>query len=322
MIPLISVLVPIYKVETYIAKCANSIFNQTINSQIEYIFVDDCSPDNSVGILKSVIQNYSNLTDKIKIIKHPFNQGLAQSRNTALEAATGKYIFIIDSDDWLENTTVFEEMLHIAETKNADIVEANHYIVYENDKREYIIKRKENKLNIVADIITKNGSITIWNKLIKRELYTSNNIKVPININNGEDYVTLPKLIYHSSCIAHLNKITYNYNQLNINSFSSNKTNQNNLMSMVMANKNLHLYFEDKEPVLKNSIERMYLETKMYRLLYSVNKKELSIVRKQFSDVKKRYFIEIRWKYQLIYILDLLKFDRVILQIGKYFRNR
>ena len=79
----ISILIPVYKVEQYIEKCAISLFEQTY-SDIEYVFVDDCSPDSSIQCLKSVIEKYPQRSKNIKIIRHERNRGLAAARNTAI----------------------------------------------------------------------------------------------------------------------------------------------------------------------------------------------------------------------------------------------
>ena len=97
----VSILVPIYRVENYIERCAVSILNQSYDD-LEIIFVDVCSPDNSMQVLNQVIKKYPKRISQIKIIKHNENKGLAEARKTAVNAATGQYVFHLDSDDYLE----------------------------------------------------------------------------------------------------------------------------------------------------------------------------------------------------------------------------
>ena len=87
--PKVSVIVPVYGVEKYIERCARSLFEQTLDD-IEYIFVDDCSPDRSIEILNQVIGEYPGRKDQVQIIHHASNQGLALARQTGLKAATGE----------------------------------------------------------------------------------------------------------------------------------------------------------------------------------------------------------------------------------------
>ena len=88
MNPKVSIIVPIYKVEEYIERCAQSLFEQTFQD-IEYIFVNDATPDNSVGKLLSVISRYENRIDRVKIINHDVNKGLSSARKTGLFRASG-----------------------------------------------------------------------------------------------------------------------------------------------------------------------------------------------------------------------------------------
>ena len=77
--PLVSILVPIYNVERYIERCARSVFEQTYKN-LEFIFVDDCSPDKSVKILERVAEDYPQWKGRIKILHHDYNRGLAAAR--------------------------------------------------------------------------------------------------------------------------------------------------------------------------------------------------------------------------------------------------
>ncbi|HEY8803664.1 MAG TPA: glycosyltransferase, partial [Clostridium sp.] len=94
--PLISIIVPIYKVEVYIRNCVDSILNQTYKN-LEIILVDDGSPDNCGNIC----EEYSSKDKRIKVI-HKKNGGLSSARNAGLDIASGEYIGFIDSDDWIE----------------------------------------------------------------------------------------------------------------------------------------------------------------------------------------------------------------------------
>lgn len=108
----ISVIIPIYNVEQYLKECLDSVINQTFKD-LEIICIDDCSQDFSLQIA----ENYAKKDSRIKIIKHSHNKGLGPARNTGINAATGEYIFFLDSDDYL-NVTVIEQLYNkIIETK-------------------------------------------------------------------------------------------------------------------------------------------------------------------------------------------------------------
>ena len=113
---LISILVPVFKVEKYIVKCLDTIFNQTY-TDIEYVFVNDCTPDNSMHLLNSYIDNHNIDRDKVKIISHSQNQGIAVTRNDCIANATGEYVLFVDSDDWVELDMV-EELVKGSENEH------------------------------------------------------------------------------------------------------------------------------------------------------------------------------------------------------------
>lgn len=106
--PKVSVCVPIYCVEKYIEQCARSLFEQTLND-IEFVFVDDCSPDKSVDVLERIIKDYPQRLEQIKLIRHEKNQGHCGVFKTLLTNASGKYVITCDSDDWVE-LDMYEKM--------------------------------------------------------------------------------------------------------------------------------------------------------------------------------------------------------------------
>ena len=91
----VSVCVPVYGVEKYIERCARSLFEQTMKEGIEFIFVDDCTPDRSMEILERVREEYPERTRQVKIVRHPENQGLTGARNTALKEAEGEFLPVV-----------------------------------------------------------------------------------------------------------------------------------------------------------------------------------------------------------------------------------
>ena len=97
----VSILVPVYGVEKYIERCARSLFEQTYEN-LEYIFVNDCTPDKSMEILMRVMEDYPNRKGNVRIFHHEHNRGLSAARNTALDAATSPFVTHVDSDDYLD----------------------------------------------------------------------------------------------------------------------------------------------------------------------------------------------------------------------------
>ena len=110
----ISVLVPVYNVEPYLAQCLESICSQTLR-ELEIVCVDDASTDGSLSILRE----FAERDPRVKVVQAPENGGLSRSRNLAMSHAVGEYLFLVDSDDWLE-TDLLEEMYRRAKALDAD----------------------------------------------------------------------------------------------------------------------------------------------------------------------------------------------------------
>lgn len=110
--PKLSVIVPMWSVEKYIAKCARSLFESTLDD-MEFVFVDDCTPDKSVEVLQGVIEEYPKRKSQTIIVRHEVNKGLPQARKTGVAAAHGEFITHCDSDDWVA-PEMYEKMLATA----------------------------------------------------------------------------------------------------------------------------------------------------------------------------------------------------------------
>lgn len=240
----ITIAVPIYGVEKYIARCANSLFQQSYQN-IEYIFVNDCTKDNSIQILKDVIDNYPNRKNQVKIINHKQNRGLGAARNTAVENATGDFIIWVDSDDYIKRETVSlsikKQIVSDADIVTFDYLEdfgdkvIDHHAVFPNTIEDWKIK------TIARQTVT-----MIWCRLIRLSLYKDYNISVREGNDMGEDYQVITKLFYHANKAVGLNEQLYVYNRANEisyrNSFSVTKTIQSlNSVDIVCT------YFKDKE---------------------------------------------------------------------------
>lgn len=208
----ISIIIPVYNTEKFLEKCLNSVINQTLK-EIEIIIVNDGSIDNSLEIIK----NFQQIDDRI-ILLNEQNGGSSIARNKGLEKSKAKYIYFIDSDDYLEEKTMFEEIYNKCEEDNLDMVIFDYYNDFGN-KKEYI-KNIEvsdniliNKEEYIKDLINGKWGISIWGKLIKKNIFTENNIKFPENIFMGEDLLTSLKLVFFSDKIGKINKAFYNYVQ-------------------------------------------------------------------------------------------------------------
>lgn len=126
---LISVIVPVYKVEKYLHRCVDSIINQTYKN-LEIILVDDGSPDNC----PKICDEYAQKDQRIKVI-HKKNAGISEARNAGLEIAQGEFVAFVDSDDYIDST-MYEKMLLLAQKEKNDLVLCGFKKVSEDGKIE------------------------------------------------------------------------------------------------------------------------------------------------------------------------------------------
>lgn len=215
----VSVIIPVFKVRDFIERCAVSLFEQTLE-EVEYIFVDDASPDDSIEVLKSCIERYPERQERTTILTHEYNQGLPAARNTGLAAASGEYVFHCDSDDYVERN-MLEEMYETAKAKDADMAYCDFYLTFEKNER-YM----SNPSYGTAEAMLKSGLLggnmkyNVWNKLVKRSLYADNDIWFPAGHGMGED-MTMIRLAACVRSVAYIPKTFYHYVKLNANAYSA-----------------------------------------------------------------------------------------------------
>ena len=213
----VSVIVPIYKVERFIDKCASSLFEQTLD-EVEFIFVDDASPDGSMDLLGKCIDRYPARKNQIKIVCHAENQGLPAARNTGLAEATGEYVFHCDSDDFVE-PDMLAALYEVAKEKDADIVWCDWFLSFEHNERYMTQPSYETPLDALKGMLGGVMKFTVWNKLAKRSLYVDNHIGFPTGYGMGED-MTMMMLFACAGKVAYLPKAFYHYVKLNTGSFT------------------------------------------------------------------------------------------------------
>jgi glycosyltransferase involved in cell wall biosynthesis len=215
MQPLVSILVPVYGVEKYIEKCCRSLFEQTYEN-IEYIFIDDCTKDNSVLVLKNVLEEYPERKERVKIIKHEQNKGVSGARNTGLEFAAGEYLMFVDSDDYLDSDAM-ECLVKKALDEKADITAFDMRYVYPD--KSYIVHQhiEPDPVLFIRQLLLYKVSVCVCGNLYKSTLF-KDNIRFIEGIDFGEDYATSPRIAYYAHKIAHCDSCCYNYVQYNTSS--------------------------------------------------------------------------------------------------------
>lgn len=222
--PKLSVIVPMYGVEQYIRRCAESLFAQTLKD-IEFIFIDDCTPDRSVEVLRDVIEeNKLRLAEMnwyVRIEQMSSNSGLAAVRRHGVEIATGDFIIHCDSDDWTE-PSAYRNMYDEAINGNNDMVFCDFYKSTDNDKTSCTRLGKvplEKESILLAMLTDRLPSLSIWSVMCRRSLYE--NIIHPTG-SMAEDWCAVFQLLLLSNGrLGYVREPLYNY-YVNAESISFN----------------------------------------------------------------------------------------------------
>lgn len=205
----ISVIVPVYNVEKYLAKCLDSILMQSYRD-IEVILVDDGSPDKCPQICDA----YADSDSRVKVI-HKKNGGLSDARNAGLKVAVGEYVAFVDSDDWVHEAYI-KELVLAAKSIDADVAVCDYQSVNEFEVIEVKLNRAKprefDSISAVKDIFSADTVLWVmtWNKLYRRSLFTEHKIEFPTG-KIHEDNFTTYKLLYFANKIAYIGKPLYYY---------------------------------------------------------------------------------------------------------------
>lgn len=262
--PSVSVIIPVYKTEEYIEKCADSLFKQTLDN-IEYIFIDDNSPDRSIDLLTNVLECFPKRKGQVRIIRHTANTGVSYVRNEGLYIANGEYIIYCDSDDYVD-IEMYEKLYSKAKENNADIVGCD-FIIEFPDKTVLSKQMLDNDSIIcINNIFQEKLHAGTCNKLIRRKLIIDNNIEFPAGINLWEDMATVPRIFYYAKKIVYVDEALYHYIQFNVNSYTK-AFNIESINKKKEVIKILQRFFENN-PILSNSLGYLKLSVKLSLILH------------------------------------------------------
>lgn len=218
---LVSVIIPIYKVEKWIDRCIESVLQQTVRN-IEIILVDDGSPDRCPEICENYKNNYNN----IKVV-HKKNGGLASARNAGMKIAEGEYIFFVDSDDWIDSNTL-EELVAVAEKYHVDFVRFRPMYANwpdhkdgelcdfgtENDMEEGLYDRVRIKKEIFSRLIvtpqmTMGPIVSAWRSLYRSSFLLMNGLCFDEIVRYSEDAIFSAKVVYRANSFYYLDGPRY-----------------------------------------------------------------------------------------------------------------
>lgn len=272
--PLFSIIIPLYNCEKFIEACLLSVLNQNFGNY-EIIIINDCSKDRSLKICTK----YMKKNHKIKIINQKINKGVSSCRNLGIKSSIGKYIIFLDSDDYLENFSLYKLSKFIENNKNAETIVMPHNassdgIIFEK-KDKKIENNNEEKIKLFNKIPFYIGYC--WRFVTKKEFLEKNNIFF-MDARQFEDEEFVCKLLFFSKLIVFFNE-KYYFHRFPDHNGLSQATNFNSIKSCLLVIKGL-LYLSklkkissQKKIYCKQRIEKLL--TDLYPLLFLTSKKNL-----------------------------------------------
>jgi len=254
----LSIIVPVYNVEKYIDKCLESLVNQTIDNY-EIIIVVDGSEDNSIEI----VRKYEKLYPELITFYETENHGLSAARNYGLERANGEYIGFVDSDDCV-NIEMFEKLYNYATKNNCDMVVCDYYQITDNGNN---LKKLEIEENDTRESIVIKSKPYAWNKIYKKDIFNTYNIKFPEGL-IFEDICSVYPLLIQAEKIGYVAEPLYNYTFNRDDSIMNNKKIKS--LSMLKVLKIFNKYC--KEHNLFKKYYNLICEINVRHIYYRINK--------------------------------------------------
>lgn len=243
----ISIIIPIYKAENAIERCARSLMEQTIVEDIEYIFINDCSPDDSIGVLKQCLSCYPNRKQQVTILNNDSNVGPLGTRKRGVSVAKGMYLGFCDADDWVE-PTMYESLLNASEGGEKDIVVSDYYCEKTDGQEIFNILSFSSPHDALSHMDDWHQfSNAMWNQIVRKSILEEQiNYICPTKFR--EDTFLMMRCYYHADSIAFVGKPFYHYNLIMDNSlihsrdmtqkgWFEQKENMDRIASLLLSNR-------------------------------------------------------------------------------------
>lgn len=314
----VSIGIPVYGVEKYIERCAKSLLDQTYQD-IEYIFVDDCSPDNSIDILYKVLSQYPTRKEQVKVIRHDKNLGSACTRNTAVRHFTGDFVMWVDSDDWIEKNTV-STLVDIQSSNNCDLITFDSVWHYPHKQYVFHNKNVDTPLQLLYSIFDRTNINAIWGRFIRRSLYVDYGVSCKAGVNMGEDLQVITKLLYFAKSICVCNKSLYHYECSNMGSYMASYSTKKTMQAV----ESLHIvcdFFKDKDQVLVEKVNSYVAYSYATFLAGSINGNDREIysyILNCADQLPQGAFSKIPISYRTFFVIRNYTLMRAYAKIGKF----
>lgn len=238
---LISVVIPIYNTSSYLARCIDSIFEQDLKD-VELIFIDDYSTDNSFEVLNQCLKGRVN--ENLTIVKNPKNSGSGETRNKGISLAKGDYVIFVDSDDYV--TSDYFLVLKNAIKSRPDIVVFDMTEIWSNKTVLKHVDLPDSPLESVELLLLNKMHNSLCNKMFKRSMFLKHDIRITKGLSMFEDKSICFKLFYYAKSQLYIDKSLYFYDRSRENSLTK-VFKESNIQASVIVAKVIDDFFKDKE---------------------------------------------------------------------------
>lgn len=238
----VSIIIPVYNVEAYIAECLQSVMSQNVACMMECIIVDDCGADNSMKIAQDLISEY-NGPIVFKILTRENNGGLSAARNSGIKIARGKYIYLLDSDDVITADCIGSLLKRANEYPSAQIITGDFQTFPKKDVHKWMSLQDKNfpefsdDISWIRSIFLNKFVVTSWNKLILRNFILDNNLFFKEGVIHEDNHWNA-QTYHYIQALAFVDKVTYYY-RMREGSITSNPN------SVVIKLQNLCIIYSD-----------------------------------------------------------------------------
>jgi glycosyltransferase involved in cell wall biosynthesis len=239
----VSVILPVYNTGKYIEKCVQSLIGQTL-TDIEMIFVNDCTPDNAMDI----VRRYAEQDNRIKILKHSHNLGLPFTRRSGYQSALGDYLVFVDSDDYLPQNAI-ELLYNAIEEKNVDIVCGAMQRVSDSRKfpvRHFKLSYGTDPVSVYKSLLSLEFSHAVCGKIYKKSLFANQSYETFEKVQNGEDAVLFYQIVRRANEVNVIDDIVYYYYQ-SPDSMTRRKVDEVLIEKMCFSHHYIYNYVRDIE---------------------------------------------------------------------------
>lgn len=237
---LITVIIPVYNTSSYLQRCVDSIFGQNLKD-VELIFIDDCSTDDSFEVLNRCLANHD-LTN-VKVLRNDHNLGSGETRNRGIREASGEYVIFIDSDDYV-TADYFHTLRHQAIGK-PDIVVFNYTEIWGERKVVKHVDLPKSSQECVEHLLMNKLHNSLCNKMFKKSLFIDFNIKITEGLSMFEDKSICFKLFHHATTISYVDVSLYFYDRSRENSLTK-RFQDSTLKASVIVCGVIDAFFSDK----------------------------------------------------------------------------